>query len=372
MYRRRLFIAAFVACVTIGGSWAVAVETATTAPTDAATLYLRAAQWITAISPAGSNIGYGSYPPFGAEWDRMAQAAWDSNGAVRRFAHQARFSDQATWPANNKKTPYLNLCRALANDLGDAAMYEHLHGNDAGAIETMEDLLHLTAMLRQNPHKGQLIRLLVAGGIDALIANRLLIIDSKVRLTTDAGDTNDLQVSVARKLIDELLDQQTPKEQFAQVGLSANGSPLMSASSSKSWMETMARENAERSFAAMSLACHIFQFENHRWPEHLDELVPNYLPHVSVDPWGNGEQILGYALIKGGLPDGSDRPLVYSRCQSQDGLFYRTDEPEYGFYNRDGSKLPAPQRKHGGQFRDVAEWAPGGIVDAISTTRPLN
>jgi hypothetical protein len=227
-------------------------------------------------------------------------------------------------------------------------------------------------MLRQNPHKGQLIRLLVAGGIDALIANRLLIIDSKVRLTTDAGDTNDLQVSVARKLIDELLDQQTPKEQFAQVGLSANGSPLMSASSSKSWMETMARENAERSFAAMSLACHIFQFENHRWPEHLDELVPNYLPHVSVDPWGNGEQILGYALIKGGLPDGSDRPLVYSRCQSQDGLFYRTDEPEYGFYNRDGSKLPAPQRKHGGQFRDVAEWAPGGIVDAISTTRPLN
>jgi len=371
LHKRTLFLTAVAAWATICGGWAMAEETATSAPSDAAQLYLRAAQWITAISPAGSNLEYRGYPPFGPDWDRVAQAAWDSNAAVRRLAHQARLSDQASWP-DDHKAKYVESCRALANDLGDAALYEHLHGNDAGACETMQDLLHLTAMLRMNPQKGHLARPLIAGGIDWLTANRLMIIASAVELTTDPGNSHDLQVGVARKMIDLLLDQKEPTEQFAQIGLSPTGAPLMDKRSSQLWLGTLAQENAERTFAAMSLACHIFRFENHRWPQRLDELVPAYLPRVPIDPWGDGKQTFGYVLAKGGSPDGSDRPLVYSRRQSRDGLFYRMDEPEYSLYTGDGSKLPAAQQKHGGQFRDIAPWTPDDSAKAGPTTRPLN
>jgi len=76
-------------------------------------------------------------------------------------------------------------------------------------------------------------------------------------------------------------------------------------------------------------------------------------------------------LIGAGLPDGSDRPLVYCRCGAVDGLFFRIDQPEYGFYNGDGSPLPANQQKHGGQFRDVASWVPDPKKSPGPTTRPL-
>ncbi|MGD0542558.1 MAG: hypothetical protein ABSB33_13680, partial [Tepidisphaeraceae bacterium] len=313
---------------------------------------------------------YPDYPPFGPEWDRMAQAAWDTNAPVRRLAHQARSSDQANWP--DDKTMYLNSCRALANDLGDAALYEHLHGNDAGAGETMQDLLHLAAMLRQNSRRGHLVRPLVAGGIDALLATRLLVIASGVELTTDPSNTRDMQVAAARKLIDSLLDQPEPKQLFAQVALSPSGAPLMDKSLTNRVTDTFERVNAERTFAAISLGCQIFRFENHRWPQRLDTLVPDYLPRIPVDPWGDGKQTIEYVLVKGGLPGGSDRPLLYDRCESRDGLFYRTDKPLYSFYNEADFRLEAQRQKQGGQFRDVASWAPSETAKSEPTTRPLN
>jgi hypothetical protein len=77
-----------------------------------------------------------------------------------------------------------------------------------------------------------------------------------------------------------------------------------------------------------------------------------------TDRWGDGTQPLGYVLVRGGLPDGGDRPLVYSRCRSKDGLMYRTDAPQYGFYTLDGSDRPSSEQKQAGQFRDVARWVP--------------
>jgi hypothetical protein len=97
-------------------------------------------------------------------------------------------------------------------------------------------------------------------------------------------------------------------------------------------------------------------------------MSPGGLP---IDPWGDGKQTFGYVLIKGGLPDGSDRPLAYDRCNSADGMFFRVDQPEYGFYNGDGSNLPPAQQKHGGQFWDVASWVPAAKVPGAPTTRPL-
>jgi len=74
--------------------------------------------------------------------------------------------------------------------------------------------------------------------------------------------------------------------------------------------------------------------------------------------FSSDKQPLGYVLIPGGLPNGSDRPLVYSRCDMTDGLFFRRDEPEYAYYSSDGSRNSQKNMKHGGQFYDVARWQP--------------
>ncbi len=135
--------------------------------------------------------------------------------------------------------------------------------------------------------------------------------------------------------------------------------------------ETFNRSNAERTMAAMSLACHLFCADRDRWPTSLDELLATYLPEAPPDPWGDGIQTFAYVLIKGGLPDGSDRPLVYCRCWSPDGLFFRIDAPQYGRYSQDGSTKPSIDMKHGGQFRDVAQWVPAPGHREGPTTRPL-
>ena len=120
-------------------------------------------------------------------------------------------------------------------------------------------------------------------------------------------------------------------------------------------MELTRRVEVQRDVAAMSLAAHVYQYKYGRWPANLEELKTE-LPRVAVDPWGDGKETVGYVLVKGGLPDGSDRPLVYFRLWMTDGLFYRVDEPEYGIYNSDGSNRSLKEQKHGGQFLDVTSW----------------
>src|SRR3954454_17899686 len=89
----------------------------TTAPSNAAEIYLQAAAAIRVESPAASNLEYRGFPPFGPDWDRLAADAWNSNGEARRLAREARSAEHATWPADlQPPTPaYLNSCRALAN-----------------------------------------------------------------------------------------------------------------------------------------------------------------------------------------------------------------------------------------------------------------
>jgi hypothetical protein len=87
-------------------------------------------------------------------------------------------------------------------------------------------------------------------------------------------------------------------------------------------------------------------------------MIPLDLPRAIVDPWGDGKQALGYALIKGGSPDWSDRPLVYSRCYAPDGLAYPANRAKYSFYNDDGTDRISGKEQPFGQFRDVTRWEP--------------
>ena len=136
-------------------------------------------------------------------------------------------------------------------------------------------------------------------------------------------------------------------------------------------IETINRVQTERNLASMSLAAHVFQFKNGSWPANMQELK-TILPHPARDPWGNGQQTLGYTLIPNGLPNNADRPLIYSRNHSKDGLFFRTDQPTYNYYNSiDPTNAPPDKKKQGGQFRDVAPW-PTTETKLPPTTRPLD
>ena len=250
-------------------------------------------------------------------------------------------------------------------------LYQHLQQDDAGAIETLNDLLHLSAVLRRNGPPTDELRPLVAAGIDALIASHLLIIASDVRLAADPADKKSLQVDTAHKLIDDLLQCVPPDEQMRLLGPTTQPSatqPIAATEQTNARLkETFARCDAVQIMAAMSLACHLYQFEMKRWPQSLAEIVPDYLPSAPLDNWGDGKQTFGYVVIAHALPDGSDRPLVYCRCESRDGLFYRTDSPHYGFYFGDGSDRGKRDQKRGGQFYDVAAWTPSATND-----RPRN
>jgi hypothetical protein len=168
-----------------------------------------------------------------------------------------------------------------------------------------------------------------------------------------------VQVNLARELISQLLkhpDAKAQVEEFANDYPKKEDPQVM-----ENIIETANRAISERDMAALSLACHLYRLDTGKWPASIDDLH-KYLPNVPLDPWGDGKQTLGYVLIKAGLPDGTDRPMVYSRCRSKDGLFFRTDQAAYSFYSGDGSDLPLKQQKQGGQFRDVAGWiVPEGV-----------
>jgi hypothetical protein len=366
--------------VGILGFWQQAASAQATQPDDdAAKIYLQAAKLlrdndnVNIMSPSASNLDYVGYPPYPFAWQRMEEADFAANAQARSLAHQARSIAQANWPKRTPAHPhtsYLNDCRNLSNELADAAMYKHLQGDDAAAIETLRDDWHL-ADLVENPSDKEFIFLLVSGGIRAEICNRLQIITSGVVLTKDPADSKGLQTNVARELISQLLSHQDARTDVNDImraeGEKANA---MSKQTIDRIMEACNRVNTERDMAAMSLACHLYRFDTGQWPKSLDDLG-SYLPNIPIDPWGDGKQTLGYALIKAGLPDGSDRPLVYSLSGAKDGLFFRTNQPAYSFYTGDGSHKPESKQKQGGQFRDVASWAlPEGTHNAPAT-RPL-
>jgi hypothetical protein len=350
---------------------------------DAAAIYMRAAKIIRGddekniMAPAASNMTYPDDPPMSDAWVQMERQDYDTHGQVRAMVHQAAQLTHAEWPQWHKSDPnrisYLNECRNLANEIGDAALYQSLIlNNQPAAFESARDLMHVADLLKNQPAEN-LVRLLVAVGIEALDANRLMLMVSGVTITQDPGATHDLPLSTAKDWIPRLLDHPDARADLdhamKQEPAGSANDPILQPSLHRI-LETIQRVQAEEDMAAMSLAAHIYQHEHGRWPANLEELATD-LPRVPIDPSGDGTQTLGYVLIKGGLPDGKDRPLIYSRCRSKDGLFFRTDAPQYGFYSSDGSKLPGARQKQGGQFRDVARWTPAKESHSAATTQPL-
>jgi hypothetical protein len=339
---------------------------------DAAAIYQKAIAEVRTFSPSGSDLESPAYPPFGSAWDELAEKSWHENSRVFPLVRKARSANDAKWPTG---TQYLNSTRNLANIIGDAALYQHLQGNEPEAIELVRDLDHLSRMLEKDATEAELYRLLVGTGIDALNMYRVTLIASDIRLTGDPANKKAILTKDVAKLVKELIESESTESKLHRAlgrkyDERINAPALAEDMSLERIIEQTNRRYADRVMAGMSLACHVFRHESGRWPASLEELATKS-PHVQVDPWGDGKQTFGYALIKGGLKDGSDRPLVYSRCESQNGLLYRIDEPQYSFYSSDGTGRPYREVKHGGQFRDVTLWQGSRAGPNSETMKPL-
>lgn len=338
---------------------------------DAAALYLKAAgAGFDVQSPSETSMEYADYPPYPAEWHKLAKAARQANAPRLALARQARSAPAGKWPGG-ADLAYLNRIRSLANELGDAALYEQTQGNHAEGIEFARDLLYLGRSLRAGTDK-QIVQMLVGVGVEAMASHRLLVMVPGLTIAKEGAAKDGLTAARVREVMAELTTQRDVKEELAAAlaidgPIAAGGKPI----DVERLREQVNRVNAEEQMVAMSLACQLFRADKGRWPASAADFVPAYLPKLALDPWGDGKQTLGYALIKAGLPDGSDRPLVYSRCNAKDGLFYRLDEPQYSFYSGDGSNTPAKLQKHGGQFRDVARWTAAKRPPGAPATKML-
>lgn len=117
------------------------------------------------------------------------------------------------------------------------------------------------------------------------------------------------------------------------------------------FVEQNMRSVAERRMVAVTLAAQLYRADNGgAWPPSLDALVPHYLPGIPRDPLSLDDRPLGYLLMRGGLPDGGDRPAVYSAGRNgvidTRGLASVPDEPFYSW-------MRGPD-----EYRDLARWRP--------------
>jgi hypothetical protein len=359
--------------------WCLADTTRPGELDDAGKVYLHAAALVLQTwkdgkitCPASSNLTTDRSSPYPDAWMQMEKADFAANSEARQLVHLAGSIEPGTWPAwqedPNQQVVYINEIRGLSNDLTDAILYQHFQHDDAAAVESFRDQLRLAQAVERRPDHRATV-LLVGWGIRFQSLDRLMAVTSQVALTQNPHNDKDLQISLARELIAQLLKHPDARTEMDQLLRQLDDAELKAIvlRSGSHWSDRMnllcVRKNIEIDCAAMSLACHLYRFDHNAWPASLSDLN-KYLPNLPHDPGGDGKQTLGYALIKGGLPDGSDRPLVYSRFGAKGALFYSKDFPLYSYETA---------FREGGEFRDVAWWTPalGQKLTEPPTTQPF-
>src|SRR5204863_3797892 len=105
-----------------------------------------------APTPFDALPAYDSYLRCPPKWHQLADAAVAADGAVFPLVRQSRLTcdpAEADWglrystPVVTVVLPYLGDVHELASLLRDMAMREHLHGDDATALELIRDVRHI-------------------------------------------------------------------------------------------------------------------------------------------------------------------------------------------------------------------------------------
>jgi hypothetical protein len=396
---------------------------------NAATYYKQA---IAAMSPAvnspsSSTLSFPNYPPFSPAWHQSMDAAMAAQAPALSAVRTARQFEHGDWgyartSYNSYTLTYamsFNQARHLANFIADAAVDAHLQGDDAEAIERIEDLLHLSKTVGEN---SDLIGRLVTLGIQSMALTRLEMILPDLKIAGNKDSSSTIAKGAAdpltlRRLIRELLDQRESARQ-ARDGLivtmrAETGSarqvrdstyllrPMLDleiarmlntrknewlAMDEPSWADAMKllpsespppasgsykpspdaqppryshmisetvgqplpryvelnfRAIAERRAAATAIAVRLYRADHDRWPQNLGEPVPAYLPAVPIDPVLGGSIPMKYVILRGALPDGGDRPMLYWGVRGNPGS--PPPEPTFGY-------------SRGVQWRDLSRW----------------
>jgi hypothetical protein len=250
-------------------------------------------------------------------------------------------------------------------------MLLHFQGNDAEALETLNDLFAQAHAVDQEPF---LVSHLVADGIRALALARVQMIAPELTVQGISPATNPTARPASREQIAQmiafLLDnrwrtasaQRTyAAERVLQIDYIMNAAqqqwllrpmlvldaaesarranPIVAAARSSDWpaanvalrtnapttnparvvgmlvrpafnqaMKADYRTQEAYSAAAVGLAVRLYRLDHARaLPPTLDALVPTYLPQVPIDPLAAGNKKLGYRIL-----DGGNRAVVYS------------------------------------------------------------
>jgi hypothetical protein len=168
-------------------------------------------------SPRASVLEYPGYPPYGAEWEKLAAASERLNAAAMSTARRARPLARAQFPPQRRtgglpSATSLGEPRRLANMIADGAEYAHLRGDDAQAVERLLDGLHLARSVRQDV---SLVSQLSAFGLDALALGATQKIVPTLRLDASSGGTP-ATPEQARALIRAVLDEGDAVQWFRQ------------------------------------------------------------------------------------------------------------------------------------------------------------
>lgn len=399
-----------------------------------------AAQSETALSPSNISDDWVEYPPYPASWMKRAAASEAANAQAFVLARRARALSKVQ-TRDRFETPLIKHivgpdiynARKLTNTLGDGAIYSHLRGDDAEAIERILDLAHLAQSMRRDPF---FVSQLVAVGMESVAAYDAQVIAPGLQAKGGATTQPATRDSI-RKLINVLLDDRIAWEGFASsfagerlllqdnLTISAGGTwlirPLADMNfvrenrnleieiaagnlrnypAAKTALKGVKEEDlkanplqwvlggepksknirysrwfpsysiyvpnvyqyqfrvlAERRATAVSLAAQLYCIDHARWPLRIEELTPDYLDSVPIDPFQDDGRTLGYEIRKGALPGGGDRPLVYFDSVP-DAVSIVKKEPMYGWQSWQPLDLPRAYRERERQYRDLARFVP--------------
>jgi hypothetical protein len=200
-------------------------------------------------SPSNSNLTWSQQLPYPQIWHDTAAISIEVNWEAIELVAEARARGEVGWDLdlegkrrstrhhrffNLNAAPFLSSgehlfrdrelmslssIRALANQIGDTALYLHFNGNDAEAIDRLFDILFIAQSLNEQP---TLIPYLVGTGIEALALSRINIIGTGLRVE-DAETPADPQATYpadreqVRWLINHLLDEQPRRDRLLHV-----------------------------------------------------------------------------------------------------------------------------------------------------------
>lgn len=402
---------------------------------NAATLQIKAGEAAYSLlsGPRNGTIDYENYPPYPPEWWKLALASEKVNGNVLKLAREARgrsrfqLRQRLTSPID--AMAHANEFKGAANIVSDSALYQHLTGNDAQALEQVRDVLYLAVGARHDPF---LVAQLVANGIDTIACETLQVIGPGLRFYSLFG-SHPADREQVRRIIADLLDERLFWKMFpagiagerlwildywrprwaatwiirplaqrdifrmnynfefeieaarqesypAATRMLGNvkqewlASPYLYTSSGikrasagepprySRWfgiaegdlgtvIEREYRVLAERRLTAVALAWQVYRVDHGgRWPKKLEDLVPKYLTAVPKDPFHEDGREIGYVVMKGKLPGGGDRPLLYYDAGSMEGPM--PQHPLYEWLNPSRVGLHDPIR----QYRDLLRF----------------